>query len=436
METTAVFAPPPAPLVHIPGWPWTHLLRMRDDPLALMDDGMRLGADVVALRFGFVPAYVLYSPELVHRALVPGDTVWKGTRGARLMRRFLGPGLLTTEGAAWKERRKLAQPRFRREALEGMPAAVTRHAHRMLDRWDGSAEVDVAPALSELALGVVCEVMFGLDPGDDAAIVHEALTEVLGGFLRMMTLPLPGMETWPLPSARRHQHAVAALDAVVDRLIARRRAQPPVDGDLLADWLQAADRGELGPDDLRAEVITMLLAGHETTANAMAFALAFLGRHRDEQGRVRSALDAGDSGPLDRAFAETLRLRPPAWVMARATTAPMDLGVVTAKAGSFLFVPIAAIQRDPRWWVEPDQFLPDRHLSLSPAAKAAYLPFGLGGRKCIGEHFARAEARIVLGETLRRFELHCDAVPGGDASVTLRPRGPVQVRLRPRPLRG
>ncbi len=427
---------PPARFVRAKGWPWTHLLRMRNDPLALMRDGAKHGADVVQLDFGFTPAFVLYSPDAVHRALVPGDAVWKGTRGAKLMRRVLGPGLLTTEGVAWKARRKRAQPRFRSEALKSMPGIVQRHSDQLVERWladpaHAGVGVDAMAGFSRLALAVVCDVLFGVDPGEDAAVVHQALEQVLSGFLRLMTSPIEGLDQWPLPASRRHRAAVAALDAVVARLIVRRRAAGPLEGDLLADWIVAADAGEMSVEDLHAEVVTMLLAGHETTANAMTFTLALLGSHPAELAAVQAGLDVGDTGPLDRAFAEGLRLYPPAWVMARATSEPLDLGPVTAPAGAFLFIPIAAIQRDPRWWRDADAFVPGRFLDLDPASKAAYMPFGLGPRKCIGEHFARAEARIALATVLRQFDVQA-VVPAANPSITLRPLGAVPVRLTPR----
>ncbi len=420
------------PVARVGGWPWTHLLRMRNDPLRLMSDGASLGADVVGLSFGFIPAFVLYTPDAIHRAMSPGEGVWKGTRGSKLLRRILGPGLLTTEGLAWKQRRQLAQPRFRREALAAMPGTVARHADRLVASWSGHDEVDAMEGFSALALAVVCDVLFGVDPGDDAETIHHALTDVLAGFLWIMTFPIEGVEKWPLPASRRHRAAVKALGEVVDRLVARRREAGPLEGDLLADWILAADRAEITADDLRAEVVTMLLAGHETTANAMAFTLSLLATHPEEQAKVVAGLDAGDTGPLDRAFNEGLRLYPPAWVLARAVRDPLDLGPVTVQPGTFLFVPVAAMQRDPRWWKDPDAFLPDRHLSLGPEQKAALIPFGIGPRKCIGEHFARAEARITLATVLRAFRVSADRVPEAQATVTLRPLGGAPVRLERR----
>lgn len=409
-----------------------NLLQLRNNPLTVMTAGANLGADVVAARFGTIPARLIYAPEVAHRALVPGDGVWKGSRGSRLLRRILGAGLLTTEGLVWRDRRRRAQARFRHEALHAMPAIIEKHAALLVQGWEGQAEVDAMPALSRLALSVVCEVLFGIDPGEDAAIVHTALDDVLAGFLWIMTFPIEGVERWPLPASRRHRKAVKALDEVVGRLIERRRAAGPLEGDLLADWIRAADAGELSTQDLHSEVVTMLLAGHETTANAMSFALALLATHPDEQAKVVAGLDAGELAPLERAFNEALRLYPPAWAIARATSAPVDLGASVAPEGAFLFVPIAAIQRDARWWTEPDRFRPDRHQTLSPAQKAAFLPFGMGPRRCIGETFARTEARIVLATILRRYTLEADAVPDTQASVTLRPRGPVRLRLRSR----
>lgn len=435
--TSSALMTRPTPLVRIPGWPWSHLLRMRDDPLGLMAEGARYGADVVGLSFGTIPAYVLYAPEVVHRAMVPGDAVWKGTRGSKLLRRILGPGLLTTEALVWRDRRRRAQGRFRHEALAGMPAATLRHADRLVADWqdsfrEGGAEVDAMAGLSRLALSVVCEVLFGIDPGEDAARVHAALDEVLSGFLWMMTFPIEGVDRWPLPASRRHRVAVRELHAVVERLVARRRALGPLEGDLLADWIRAADDGALSPEDLRAEVVTMLLAGHETTANAMSFTLALLATHPEEQAKVAAGLAADDLGPLQNAFNEGLRLYPPAWVLARAVSDELDLGSTVVRPGAFLFVPIAAIHRDARWWTDPDTFRPDRHLALSPAARAAFLPFGVGPRRCIGEHFARTEARIALATILRAFEVTADRVPDALPTVTLRPKGAVTLRLRAR----
>lgn len=425
-------------LAKVPGWPWTHLLRMRGDPLALMAEGAALGADVVQLSFGFTPAFVLYDPAVAQRALVPGDAVWKGSRGGRLLRRILGPGLLTSEGLVWRDRRRRAQARFRHEALQVLPGVVARQAATMVEEWRHAAVVDAMPACSRLALAVVCEALFGVDPGEDAAAIHAALDEVLAGFLWIMTFPIEGVDQWPLPAARRHREAVRELDAIVGRLIARRRAAGPLEGDLLADWILAADAGELTVEDLHAEVVTMLLAGHETTANTMAFTLALLATHPGEQEEVAAALfgEAGeDVAPLERAIQEGLRLYPPAWAIARATTEPVELGGgaaggPVAPVGSYLFVPIAAIHRDPRWWSDPDDFRPDRH--LTPAARGTFVPFGVGPRRCIGEHFARTEARIVLAAVLRAFVVEADALPGTFPSVTLRPDGPVRLRLRPR----
>ena len=375
---------------------------------------------------------MLSGPDVVQRAFVPGDAIWKGTRGSKLLRRVLGPGLLTTEGVVWRERRRAAQPRFRRETLAGMPAAVQRHADRLVAAWAGAPSVDAMPALSALALAVVCEVLFGVDPGEDAAAVHRALDEVLGGFLRLMTSPIEGLDRWPLPASRRHRAAVAALDGVVGRLIERRRSLGPLGGDLLSDWIAAADAGTLSREDLHAEVVTMLLAGHETTANAMSFTLALLATHPEEQAKVADGLAAGDLAPLERAFQEALRLHPPAWILARAVQEDLDLGPTVAKAGTFLFVPIAAIHRDPRWWTDPDAFRPDRHLTLTLAQKAAFFPFGVGPRRCIGEHFARTEARIALASVLRAYTVSATAVPAASPSVTLRPAGEVRLTLTPR----
>jgi cytochrome P450 len=422
----------PDPIPTLPGWTLGTLRRFRDDPIGMFAAGAALGHPVLRLRAGPIRAFAIYDPEAIHQLLVaPSEVTWKGTRGARLLRRVLGEGLLTAEGAVWKDRRRRAQPHFRRESLAALPGIVTRHTNALIESWKAtSGPVDAAHAMNGLALAVVCDSLFGgeLDPAD-AARVSRALEDVLDGFLWMTTFPIEGVDRWPLPSARRHRAAVAALGAVVDGVVARRRASGDLGKDLLGDWLVAADRGELTADDVRSEAVTLLLAGHETTANVMAWTIGLLGQHPEERARVRAGLAAGDTGPLDRAIQESMRLYPPAWIVARATKAPLDLGPATLPAGSFAFAPISAVQRDPKVFADPDAFAPNRWLAPDAAMKKAWMPFGAGQRKCIGEHFARMGARVALAGLYGALDL--PGVAGkplrAKASVTLRPADGVWV---------
>ncbi len=425
---------PADPTPTLPGPFWKNIRRMRTDPIGMFSEARDMGADVVRLRAGPINAYALYSPDAVQRVLVAGaETTAKGTRGSRLLRRVLGEGLLTSEGDAWKARRRRSQPHFRRDAFADLPAVVERHTIAQTDGWNGTTEVSAVTG--RRARGVGCEVLVGAPLDDrDAHEVGEALERILAGFLWMITFPIEGVDRWPLPASRRHRAAVDALGGVVDRLVARERARPggPAGG-LLRDWIAATDRGEMSAPDLRSEVVTMLLAGHETTAHAMAWTLGLLAQHPEIQESIRRDLANGDLASLDRAVAESLRLYPPAWIVARTCHDAMDLGSVTVPAGAFLFMPIAAWHRNPRLWVDADAFVPDRWIALDPSAKAVYMPFGAGQRKCIGEHFARTEARVALGAMLRRYRFA--PVAGrpmrAEASVTLRPAAGIWLEITP-----
>jgi cytochrome P450 len=222
---------------------------------------------------------------------------------------------------------------------------------------------------------------------------------------------------------------VADLQGVADRIVTRRRAGDAQD-DVLGAWIAARDRGELGDDDVRAEVITLLLAGHETTANAVAWTLGLLARHPAALAAVTDDAKAQGHEVVDAAISEGLRLYPPAWTVARAVTEPFELGGATIPAGSYAFVPIAAVHRDPAWWPDPDTFRLDRWAATPE--RGTFLPFGVGGRRCIGEHFARLEAREVIAAALRRAEIIAEGpLPEVEPTVTLRPRGGLRLQFKP-----
>jgi cytochrome P450 len=427
------------------GTGWFGLSEFRGDPLGLVCRGARLGEDLVRLKVPMIQAYLVYGPELIKQVLVENpERFGRQSRGARLLRRTLGLSTLTAEGDEWRWRRRMAQPSFKREALAKLDRPIVEAARALADGLLASREaVDVSELTSALALTVACTALFGGDIADDGAVVHRALTEVLGGFLPFTTSPVPNLDQLPTPAARRFWAARAELSGVVDRIVERRRAgSADRVGDLLDALLQGKrpDGAPLTREDLDAEGVTMLLAGHETTANAMAFTLGLLGKNPGIARRMRAELDAvlGDRDPtaadldklplLDAVVREGLRLYPPAWIVSRSTNEALTVGGHALPKDAFLFVPLYAIHRLPQLWDDPEGFDPDRWLDgrAEVARKAgAYLPFGAGQRRCIGEHLGMLEARLVLAVLLRRVRL--ELVPGQDldveVSVTLRPRG-------------
>lgn len=424
------------------GW-LGHFSAFRERPLQLVATGASLGRDIVRLKVPMYSAYVVYGPSAVREVLVESpDRYGRNSRGSKLLRRTLGLSTLTAEGEEWRWRRRMAQPSFKRDALDRLDKAIVSVSEKIAtEMLESRAPIDVSASMSALALQVACTALFGDDLGEDAGVVHRALTTVLEGFIPFTTSPIPGIDRLPLPSSRRHYGARAELAEVVQRVVSRRKARGELGEDLLATWLSARrpDGGPLTAEDLDAEGVTMLLAGHETTANALSFTLGLLGRHPDIYRRLMSEIDSalGDAPAtasslermplLDGVVKEGLRLYPPAWIISRSVEQDTVVAKTPISAGSVLFVPVYGVHRVPSVWEDPEAFDPDRWLDGrgERARKLGmYLPFGMGQRRCIGEHLATLEARIALATILRKVRL--TLMPGqsleAEVSVTLRPK--------------
>ncbi|MFT4623217.1 MAG: cytochrome P450 [Myxococcota bacterium] len=432
--------------------PLGHLQRMRDDPLGLFMDARALGEEVVRFRFGTFYVYALLGRTAVCHALVDHpDRFIKGTRGQRLMQGILGNSILTTDGPEWRWRRRLAQPAFKRPNLVGFAAAMQKEADAQVDSWTEAVDQPVAvdEAMMAVTLRIATATLFGADLGEAReAVVHTALGDVLSTFLGLVTAPWPWPDKVPTPSARRHQAAVRAMEEVVDGLIAERRAAGGGGDDLLGMLMSATgeDGEALTDEQLRAETITMLLAGHETTANALTWTFSLLGRHPSVSRRLHAEVTEvlGDRAPCvadlrrlpltDAVLREAMRLYPPAWVVSRATVQDETIAGAHVPAGSYVFSCVYALHRDPEVFSDPEGFDPDRWLDgrTQGNPRLSWMPFGAGQHKCIGEHFAMMEAVILLATVTR--SLHLELVPGQalemDPSITLRPAQ--TIRMVPR----
>jgi cytochrome P450 len=408
---------------------------------------------VAHLRMAGEHVYVLSHPDPVRELFVTqGRYTMKG-RALQRSKPLLGEGLLTSEGDLWRRQRRLVQPAFHQDR---MPAYVDRmvtaaRAHAST-RWVDGARVDVATDMAALTLTIVGEALFGSDLSAEAVEVGAALTEMVGQFQRRVIPGTGVLDRLPLPSNRRGAVAIARLDAVVERLIRQRQQREA--GDAEHDVLAMLLASGMPERQVRDEVMTLVLAGHETTANALSWAWFLLSRHDREAALVRDELDAvlgtrdvraPDLPALPRTtavVAETLRLYPPAWAMGRRVTADVVVDGWTVPAGSLAIASQWVLHRDPRSWTEPDAFVPGRWLDAAgrfdEAApgqrRGAWLPFGLGQRVCIGEPFAWAEAVTVLATLAREWAVDVD--PAYEArvqpAVTLRPRGEMPATVRRR----
>ena len=363
-------------------------------------------------------------------------------RGLEQTRVLLGDGLLTSEGDLHRRQRRLIQPAFHATRIDAYARIMRTAAAELPERagWADGAVRDMAADMAALTLRIVGQTLFAADLTDDSTAVSAALAELLGRFQRVM---LPGgalLNRLPLPSTRVLMSAISELDTVVGRLIAEQRAGLGDDGTVLAMLLHARDEdGRPMPDRLvRDEVLTLMLAGHETTANALDWTWLLLDRNRAAADRLHAELDAAPANPrlselpyTHAVIAESMRLYPPAWVIGRRMTADVTLAGWSIPAGSLVLASQWVVQRDARWWPDAHAFTPERWLTAdgrydeaAPGQpRGAYFPFGMGRRVCIGESFAWTEAVLALAALARDWAP--TLVPGHPIAlrpaVTLRP---------------
>jgi cytochrome P450 len=417
------------------------LLRSRQ-LTSYLDRATEVAPELAHFRIGREHAYLVGTPELVRELFGPLGRVGRKGRGLEQTRVLLGDGLLTSEGDLHRRQRRLIQPAFHASRIESYARSMRTAAAELPERagWADGAVRDVAADMAALTLRIVGETLFAADLTDDSTAVSGALAELLGRFQRVM---VPGgalLNRLPLPSTRVLMSAIAELDTVVARLIAEQRAGLGDDGTVLAMLLRARDEdGRPMPDRLvRDEVLTLMLAGHETTANALTWTWLLLDRHPAVADRLHAELDAAHPGarlaelPYTHAvIAESMRLFPPAWVIGRRMTADVTLAGWSIPAGSLVLASQWVTQRDPRWWPDARAFSPERWLTAdgrydeaAPGQpRGAYFPFGMGRRVCIGESFAWTEAGLALAALARDWAP--TLVPGHPIvlrpAVTLRP---------------
>lgn len=412
--------------------------RVRRDPLALLVGLQREHGDVVAFRVGPQRVWLLSDPDLVRELLVARHRETVKGRALQEARRVVGDGLLTSEGERHLRQRRLIQPVFHQERIAGYGAAMVDHAERAVDRWRPGEALDAAVEMQRLALAIVGETLFGADVEAEAPEVGAALTTAFAAFDRYL-IPFSGLlRRLPLPVNRRVAAAEAQLERVLFGLIEARRRRPGGD-DLVSLLLAARDDDGTGMDDrqVRDEAMTIFIAGHETTALALGWTWGLLARTPQAEARLHEELDrvlGGRRPTVDdlpsltytrACVAEAMRLYPPAWVMGRKATVDTPLGDWLLPAGTVAVASQWIVHRDPRWWPEPDRFLPERWLEpRGEAPRLAYFPFGAGPRICVGERFAWMEAILLVATIGRRVRLRL--APGQEldpkAMLTLRPR--------------
>ena len=427
-----------------------NLLDFAKDQLGFFEGLARDYGDVVPIGFGGWPCIYLGDMDGIEEVLVGNPKGFiKNRLNFRHVSKLFGKGLLTSDGQFWQGQRRLAAPAFAARRIRAYDADMVEETLRMLDGWHAGDVMDVHPRMMALALRVVVRTIFGSDIGPHIEAMGEALDEltfaVEGRFKRPFLVP----DSVPLPANLRYNRAIRVIERVIAGMIAERRRNG-IEGrdDLLSRLMSARDEeGRALPDvQLRDEIMTLLLAGHETTALALSWTIYLLGRNpevarkasgevrREIGGRPATADDAGRLNLVEAAVLESMRLYPPAWIIGREAVESCEIAGYRVPAGTTVFISPWVLHRDPRHFAEPGEFRPQRwsdpkSLNLS---RFAYMPFGGGPRICIGHNFAMMEAVLILATILQRFTF--ESQPGHEPrpfpSITLRPAGGVWVRLR------
>lgn len=416
----------------------------RRDPLGMFTRLRDEYGHFVAFRMGPLDMYLVTDPDMVQDVFTThAARVRKGRilEGARVL---LGDGLLTAEGDHHRRRRRLIQPAFHQERLEGYGRIMSRSAAALADGWADGEVIDVHAAMTGLTLSVTAETLFGADLRSETPRVRSALRDVLRAF-DLLVLPFAGLRMRvPTATVRRFRAARDDLERLVDGVIARRRAEGGDRGDLLSLLLLARDADDgtaMGDDEVRHEVMTLFAAGLETTANALTFTWRLLALHPGEEEAVRAEAGAlADLPGIDdlprlahtgRVLQESLRLFPPAWMIARRAVDEVPLGDHVVPPDGLIMMPPWLLHRDPDLWDDPEAFRPARWSDGPPVHRYAYLPFGAGTRKCIGSTFATLEGTLMLAAIAARVRLTgADPAPLPLApQITLRPRDPMMMRV-------
>lgn len=432
---------------YLAGRPLSFLDQLQGDPIGMFLDMMETHGDLCEVQVGHLRGVFVFDAAAVERVLVGNYKNYKRkeSRSYAPLQDFLGQGLVTSEGELHLKQRRMLQPAFHKDRVTGFFTSMQRHAEVLAAGWASApGYVDVSEPICDMTLAIIGETMFDADLRPHAREIARAVRAVASRFHWASTTLLPLATAWPTQRNREAREAMRYLDEQVSALIAQRRGRP-AGGDLLGLLLEGAAAEQVSDEVMADEVLSMVVAGHETTAVALAWSLWLLSTHPEVLSEVEAELDAvlGDA-PLTmehtralpvmtRVVQEMLRLYPAVWALAREAAAPDELCGYAIPAGTRVFFSPYAIHRRPEYWENPDAFEPNRFLPDAGGArpKYAYFPFSGGQRKCIGDQFAMTELITVLATLLRRYRF--ELAPGHavvpSPNVTLPMRDPLPMRV-------
>ena len=400
---------------------------------------------IVRFRYPWRSMYFVDDAEMLQDVFVHKAADFKKGRGTERLSRLLGNGLLTAAQPEHLQHRRIVQPVFHKKRIDACAEVMVDATRRRVETWAPGATIEIDREAMHLALEIVATALFGSNLSEDMERIGNALDVSIATFPFAM-LPFSQIfDEIPIPITRRFNAARDTLEGIVYRMMAEHRASGRDSGDLLSMLLESRDEGDAGMNNkqIRDEALTILLAGHETTANAIAWTFYLLGRHPQIEARLHAHLDAvlGDRDPtledlpkltyVRALFAEVMRMYPPAWITARRALVDTHVEAYPIAKDDIVIVSQFVTHHNPRYWPDPDRFDPERFMAGMPEDKFAYFPFGGGNRLCIGERFAWMEGILAIATIARRVRLTpLDAEPViANPSVTFRPSTAIRARV-------
>lgn len=432
------------------GMPWLGSLpAFLADRLGFVRAAAQYG-DVVNLSLGPLSGYLVTHPDLIKLVLVDRARTYLKGNSPEALKVFLGDGLVASDGEVWLRQRRIMQPAFHRKAIAGVVSTVVDVVGRTLDELPSQGRIALQPQLNRITMEVAARVFFGSTVRGDAAMIERSSSIAISYLSRRALSPIRVPSTWQTPGNRRFRQAQAELDELIYGIINDRKHTQPDQPDLLDLLIHAedAETGErLSDRQLRDQVISLFLAGFETTSLALAWTWSLLGQHPNVRAQLYEEVDrvlgsrpptAEDLSQLRytrQVIEETLRLYPPIWIFWRTATQPDTLGEYHVPARQRVYLSPLVTHRLPELWDEPDEFRPERfdpELDVR-RPRFAYFPFSGGPRQCIGNAFAMMEAQIVLAMMAQRHMYDLDGpAPKPDVGLTLKPDRTVWMRVTPR----
>jgi cytochrome P450 len=417
------------------------------DSLGFIESAQRDYGDIVWMRFLYVPALFLYHPNEIEYVLSTNPRNFRKSMSLRsnFFQRLVGNGLLTSEGEEWKRQRRLSSPAFHRHRISAYADTMVDFTRRLMANWQIGQARDMHREMMRLTLEIVVRCLFSADVSNDVDHVGDTLKELVKPFAAQATLKWILDNRLPTRAHVRFNKFAKRIDDVVYRIIAERRGSGKDEGDLLSMLLAARDEdgSQMNDQQLRDEVMTLFLAGHETTALTLSWSWYLLGKHRDAEKKFHDELDEVLDGRApamadlpnlkftEQIAKESMRLYPPAYGLGREAIADCEIGGYPVPAGTQVFMFQWVTQRDARFFDRPDDFVPERWTSNFEESrpKYAYFPFGGGPRACIGASFAMMEMMLVLATIGQKFRLQLSSSQPVEIypAMSLRPKDGVQV---------